>query len=248
VRSGSLNSVLRTVDVARRVGCSVQQVRNLERDGVLPPAERSPSGYRRYGEEHVRSGVAYRLLTTGVGPVEAKKLLRAAHDEPTDHLLELLDQAHARLHVERRDLQLARRAVESISTEPLSPPRSADSMTISEVADALGVPSSTLRHWEAEALLMPQRDRNDARSYPPVAVRDARIVHQLRLAGYPIPRLRVIMTQLRHLGRLDDFDGALAERQRTLTVRSRALHEAAAALNTVTGHDSSGPSTLPFSS
>ncbi len=171
---------MRTVDVARRVGCSVQQVRNLERDGVLPPAERSASGYRRYGETHVRCGVAYRLLTTGVGPVEARKLLRAAQTEPTN---QFLDEAHAGLHAERRNLELARRAAESIATEPLTPQRPSDSMTISEIAGALGVPPSTLRHWEAEALLRPQRDRNGARSYPPAAVRDARIVHQLRLAS-----------------------------------------------------------------
>lgn len=221
--------------MARRVGCSVQQVRNLEREGVLPPAERSPSGYRRYREEHVHSAVAYRLLTCGVGPVEAKTLLRAAQSESADHLLELLDQAHARLHAERRDLHLARRAVEDISTEPLTSQRPADSMTIAEVADALGVPPSTLRHWEAEALLMPQRARYGARLYPPAAVRDARIVHQLRLAGYSIPAVRVVVHQVRHLRRLDDLDRALVERQRTLSSRSRALLRAAAALKTLIG-------------
>lgn len=236
---------MRTVDVARRVGCSAQHVRNLERDGVLPSAERSASGYRRYGETHVRCGVAYRLLTASVGPVEAKRLLRAAQTEPNDHFLELLDEAHARLHTERRDLQLARQAVENISIEPLIQQRPSDSMTISEVADALDVPPSTLRHWEAEALLMPQRARNDARSYPPAVVRDARIVHQLRLAGYRIPSLRVIMTQLQQLGRLDDLDEALAERQRALIRRSRALLRAAAALSTLVGEESSNSGTFP---
>lgn len=229
---GSRNSGLRTIDVARQIGCSVQQVRNLERDGVLPPAQRSPSGYRRYSEAHVLCGVAYRRLTTGVGPVEARKLLRAARTEP-NRFLELLDEAHARLHAERRDLQLTRQAVESISTEQIAPPRPSDSMTISELACALGVLPSTLRHWEAEALLTPQRDHNSARSYPPTAVRDARIVHQLRLAGYPIPQLRVITTQLQHLKRPDSLDEALAERQHSLTLRSRAFLSAAATLAAV---------------
>jgi DNA-binding transcriptional MerR regulator len=228
---------MRTVDVARAVGCSVQQVRNLERDGVLPPAERSASGYRSYGEAHVRCGVAYRLLAAAVGPGEAKKLLRAARTEPTDHFVELLDEMHARLHTERRDLDLARQAVEGISTEPLTPQRPSDSMTISEIAGALGVRPSTLRHWEAEGLLTPQRDRNGARSYPPAAVRDARIIHQLRLAGYGVPRLRAVMTQLQDLGRLDNLEDALAERRRTLTARSRALLKAAAALNAVVDDD-----------
>ncbi|MEX2970149.1 MerR family DNA-binding transcriptional regulator [Streptomyces sp. C184] len=52
------SSALRTVDVARRAGYSVQQVRNLERDGVLPPATRTAAGYRRYGELHVHSALA----------------------------------------------------------------------------------------------------------------------------------------------------------------------------------------------
>ena len=41
----SRNTRLRTVDVARRVGCSVQHVRDLEQAGFLPPAERTDSGY-----------------------------------------------------------------------------------------------------------------------------------------------------------------------------------------------------------
>jgi DNA-binding transcriptional MerR regulator len=245
VRIKSRNSVLRTVDVSRRVGCSVQQVRNLERDGVLPPAERSPSGYRSYDETHVRCGVAYRHLAAGVGPAEAKKLLRAARTEPTNHFLELLDEAHAHLHAQRRDLDLARRAVNIISTEPLTPQRPSDSMTISEIAGALGVPPTTLRHWEAEALLAPQRDRHGARSYPPATVRDARIVHQLRLAGYDIPRLRAVMTQLRRLGRLDNLEDALAERQRTITARSRSLLRAAASLSVVVEDASPSSETVP---
>ena len=62
------------------------------------------------------------------------------------------------------------------------------------------------------------------------------------LAGYRIRRLRLIMTQLQQLGRLDDLDEAIAERQRTLTLRSWALLRAAAALSTVVdeGQQTSG--------
>ena len=37
---------LRATDLARRGGVSVQQVRNYVDQGVLPPVERLPSGYR----------------------------------------------------------------------------------------------------------------------------------------------------------------------------------------------------------
>lgn len=70
---------MRTVTVARRSGYSVQQIRNLEGDGVLPPAARTDSGYRVYDDRHVRAARAYRALAAAVGPVEAKTIMRTVH-------------------------------------------------------------------------------------------------------------------------------------------------------------------------
>jgi DNA-binding transcriptional MerR regulator len=39
---------LRTHDLALAGGISVQQVRNYEASGLIPKAQRSPSGYRLY--------------------------------------------------------------------------------------------------------------------------------------------------------------------------------------------------------
>lgn len=226
----SLHS-LRTVDVARRAGCSVQQVRNLERDGVLPPAARTDTGYRVYGEVHVRSARAYRALAAGVGPVEAKTIMRAAHQEPATRLLALLDAAHARLHTERVDLRHAEEAAGAISAEPITDVRATDSMTVAELATALGVRPSTLRHWDAEGLVVPDRDpARGARRYTPAQVRDARIVHQLRQAGYRIDALRTLMPELRHTRRWE-IDSALAAREASIAGRSQALLDGAAALS-----------------
>lgn len=231
----SRHSGLRTVDVARRVGCSVQHVRNLEHEGVIPAATRTSSGYRSWEEVHVLSAVAYGELTQGVGPVRAKVLLRALHHQPAAVFLALLDDAHADLSRERRDLQLAREAVADIAAEPLAAPQLSDAMTISELADALGTTPATLRHWEAEGLLAPQRTgRSRTRTYSPVQVRDARVIHQLRSAGYPIPQLRPV---LRTLLRAQDSDVALetglSVRDQQLSNRSHALLRASAALRDV---------------
>lgn len=45
---------LRIGEVARRTGVSVETVRYYEREGILEPPARSPSGYRAYPEEAVR--------------------------------------------------------------------------------------------------------------------------------------------------------------------------------------------------
>jgi DNA-binding transcriptional MerR regulator len=205
----------------------VQQIRNLERDGVLPAVGRTPNGFRRYTEAHTQAALAYRALAAGVGPVEAKSVMRAAHRYPDSDLLAMLDAAHARLAAERRDLALATAAVRAIATEPIEDPRPADAMTISELAGALGVRPSTLRHWDAEGLVVPGR-AGAARLYAPSDVRDARIVHQLRLAGYPIAQVRAVLPQLRDARGWDDM---VAARDANIAGRSLALLRAAAALS-----------------
>lgn len=232
--SGLKSRDMRTVDVARRAGYSVQQVRNLERDGVLPPATRTPTGYRIYGEIHLQSALAYRALAAGTGPTEAKKIVRAVHRFPTSQALALLDAAHARLHAERMELSQARGAAQAISSEPIGDVRTSDSMSVSELAAALGVRPSTLRHWDAEHLVVPDRDPvRGTRRYTPTQVRDARIVHQLRKAGYRIAPLRALMPELRRARRLEDVASALAARDAGIAARSTALLDGATALSAV---------------
>ncbi|MGY1681681.1 MerR family transcriptional regulator [Geodermatophilus sp. SYSU D01176] len=232
----SLQSGLRTVDVARRAGCSVQLVRDLEREGVLPPVARTPSGYRSWTEVHVQAALAYRALAAGAGPVEARRLVRAAHAGPPSELLARLDAAHARLHTERRDVALAQEAAAAIAAEPIEDPLPSDAMGISELAGALGVRTSTLRHWDAEGLVVPSRSPGGrARSYAPGDVRDARIVSQLRRAGYRIEPLRALLPELRRARRGEEVAAALAARDAGITARSRALLRGAALLDALVG-------------
>ena len=231
----TLHRALRTADVARRAGCSAQLVRNLERDGVLGTPARTPSGYRVWTENHVLAAATYVVLAGGVGPAEARKLIRVARAGTESDVLALVDQAHARLHAERQDVELARDAVAVIAAEPLDDVRPADAMTISELASALAVPTSTLRYWEGQGLLTPTRAvRGRARVYTPADVRDARIVHQLRLAGYRIPPLRALMPALRQRGRTSDVTAALQARDVSINARSRALLQAASGLLALT--------------
>jgi DNA-binding transcriptional MerR regulator len=239
---------IRTVDVARRAGYSVQQVRNLERDGVLPPATRTAAGYRIYGELHLQSALAYRALAAGAGPMEAKKIVQAAHQFPTSQVLALVDAAHARLDTERTALRQAQQAAQAIAGEPIDDVRASDSMSVSELATALGVRPSTLRHWDAEGLVVPGRDPRGTRQYTPDQVRDARIVHQLRRAGYRIAALQSLMPQLRRARRSEDVSAALTARDASIASRSRSLLDGAAALSAVlslAGGSSLSPALAP---
>jgi DNA-binding transcriptional MerR regulator len=76
----SQGSFLKIGAVARRAGVSVDTVRYYERRGLLPPAERLPSGYRLYSEAAVETiALARRLQGLGLTLDEVADALRA-HD------------------------------------------------------------------------------------------------------------------------------------------------------------------------
>lgn len=64
---------LRPVDLARTASISTQQVRNYEAVGILPPAARTASGYRRYRGRHRDALLTYRALAAGHGSATAQQ-------------------------------------------------------------------------------------------------------------------------------------------------------------------------------
>ena len=73
---------MRTAEVACAAGCSVQQVRDLEHAGVIPPARRAPNGYRAFGDVHVAAVLVYRSLALAVGPVAPADCTTSAASRP----------------------------------------------------------------------------------------------------------------------------------------------------------------------
>ncbi|MTG88067.1 MerR family transcriptional regulator [Cellulosimicrobium sp. BIT-GX5] len=235
--TGAVRGSLRTSDVARASGWSVQQVRDLEALGVLPPARRSANGYRAFGDEHVLALRAYRGLAAAVGPVVARRVLRDARSSPLDEATALVSALHVTLARERDEALAARRALLAIRAEGAATgsgdatPRSVQDdgavLTITELAAALGVRASTLRFWEREGLVAPERVATrsgavSARRYPPPAVREARVVAALRSAGYRVPDVRRTVEALRRLDVADPL-AALDARLDAIAARTLAL-------------------------
>ncbi|MEL7976440.1 MerR family transcriptional regulator [Isoptericola sp. F-RaC21] len=224
---------LRTADVARTTGYSVQQVRDLERLGVVPPVARGPNGYRAYSPRHVTAVRAYRGLAAAVGPVVARRTMATLQGAPLADAAAALTDLHAQLAKERTETLQALAALDAIRAEPAaSSPGSV--LTITELGDALGVRTSTLRHWESEGLLEPERVGSvRARVYDRPAVAAARVVAALRAAGYGIPALHDVVAAMRGLGDTADAEAALRERLDRIATRSGALLRAGADLAAV---------------
>ena len=236
VRSNSgVPERLTTAFVSTTSGYSVQQVRDLEALGVISATSRAANGYREFSNLHVRDLRAYRDFAAAVGPVRARHTMREIRTLPRDQAAALLSSFHTALDRERNDALAAQRALHVIRAEALveAEPVERDSMTITELADALGVRASTLRFWEKSGLVVPQRvatQASTARRYPPAAVSQARITATLRAAGYRIPDVQHAMTAIRQFGDQGDPLTALESHVEHIAQRTLALLRAGAVL------------------
>ncbi|WP_346620692.1 TioE family transcriptional regulator [Blastococcus montanus] len=233
---------LRPVDLARAHGLSTQAIRNYEAAGVLPAAERTPSGYRAYTPLHAHALRAFLALVAGHGHRTATAIMRAVDENATDEALRLVDESHAQLVEDRRTLRDVDAAVRGL--EPVPPGRG--DVFVGPLARRLGIRPATLRTWERAGLIEPRRDpRTGYRVYSPADVRDALLVHQLRRGGYLLDQIAPLISQVRSAGGVAPLESMLADWRARLSARSRAMLRGAAALEAYLGHRPSPPEEEP---
>ncbi|WP_233486744.1 MerR family transcriptional regulator [Zhihengliuella sp. ISTPL4] len=220
---------LTTRGLAARVGYSVQQVRDLERLGVIPPAVRAANGYRQFGASHLTALRVYRAMAAALGPVPARALVPGLVAGTVAEAAERIDVLHAELAAERARVKEALRALDVALAEADEVFTAEDALSIGELAQALGVRPSALRHWEREGLVRPVRTPTTAasRTYGATAITEARIVAALRAGGYGIPAISVLIERVRARSGPAEVRDVLAARLADLTRRSVALLAAA---------------------
>ncbi|WP_326807906.1 MerR family DNA-binding transcriptional regulator [Streptomyces sp. NBC_01186] len=106
---------LRPSDLAREHGISPQAVRNYERDGFIPPAERTRSGYRIYTEAHAAALRAYLSLIPAYGYSAGGRIMKALHNDALDEALAIIDQGHSQLLRDRETLDAVRKAIDHLT-------------------------------------------------------------------------------------------------------------------------------------
>ncbi|WP_216590553.1 TioE family transcriptional regulator [Streptomyces brasiliscabiei] len=238
-------SGMRPSDLARAHGLSAQAVRNYERDGFLPVAERTRSGYRIYTEAHAAALRAFLALVPAYGHATAGRIMRALHEDglhedglhegALDRALTLIDRGHGQLLRDRETLDAVRDAVDRLTADA-EPPARADPhggpLTIGDLAHRLGVTPATLRTWEDTGILAPARDPlTGYRLYRPADVRDAELAHLLRRGGHPLDHIVSVVRQIRTAGGTEALSAALDDWRRKLAARGLAMLDAASHLS-----------------
>lgn len=110
--------------VARAAGVSVDAVRFYEREGLIPPVQRTESGYRVYGPETVRRLLFIRRAKeTGFSLEEIRELLDL-RTEPGSPCASVLTLAREKLDLVRakiRDLRRMEAALEGLVDDCRTP-------------------------------------------------------------------------------------------------------------------------------
>ena len=222
---------MRPIDLAREHGLSAQAIRNYDDAGILPPTARSKTGYRHYTPRHAQALRAFLALRAGHGHQQATEIMRATNRGDTESAYRLIDAAHVALLAERDTRTEVATALGTLSsTTP--PPVQGRPLTVGELARRLGVHPATLRTWETEGILRPERDRATGyRQYGPDCVRDAEIARQLRRGGYLLHQVAQFVGSLREAGGATALTAFLDSWQHRLATRSRNLLAGAAQLD-----------------
>ncbi|GAB3573553.1 TioE family transcriptional regulator [Amycolatopsis endophytica] len=215
-------------DLAREHGISTQAVRNYERDGFLPPADRTPSGYRVYTKAHAAALRTFLALIPAYGHAGSGQIMSALNDGRVDHALMLIDRGHSRLLQDRETLDSVRDAIDHLTAAPVPSRSPRDSLTIGELARRLRVTPATLRNWEQAGILTPTRDPTTAyRTYQAPDIRDAELTHLLRRGGYLLDHIAGVIRQIHTAGGSEPLARALGDWHRKLTAQALAMLHAA---------------------
>lgn len=226
---------LRPTDLAREHGISTQAVRNYERHGFIPPAERTRSGYRIYTEVHAAALRAYLSLVPAYGYAAGGQIMKALHRDELDEALTIVDRGHSQLLRDRETLEAVRTAVPHLTAESGAAPDPAPELgtrTVGELAHQLGVTPATLRNWESAGIVTPTRDpATGYRVYRADDIRDAELAHLLRRGGYLLDHIATVVQQIRTAGGTDALAASLDAWQRKLTAQGLAMLHAATHLS-----------------
>lgn len=226
----TVRSYLRTIDLAQEGHISVQQVRNYEASGLIPPAERSTSGYRLYTQQHLVALKTARNLVRGYGWQRTPAIMQALHRGDLSTALALIDTHHAELASKRLQIEQTLAALRALATQSasLQSTRRPELLRVGEAAKRAGVRVSALHFWEQQGLLHPYREKSSRyRLYDEQQMRRLRVVVLLREAGYDFKVIQPVLDELA-AGQPEKAISAVERRREDLTHASWLCIEALA--------------------
>ena len=180
---------LRTSDLARAVGIHPNTVRLYEKWGLIPPVERSPTGYRQFTQIHLD---CLRLARTIYAADYPGRALRGSanaiiHEAVADNWGGALEKAEDHLSQVRAELTHADAAATELEkwAQNRKAPPTGKPLSIGNVSKLLGVSQDVIRNWERNGLIIvPRNSYNGYRLFRSGEISRLRVIRMLSRAGY----------------------------------------------------------------
>ena len=181
---------LRTSDLARAVGVHPNTVRLYADWGLIPPVERSPSGYRIFTQRHLD---CLRLARTVYAAPYPGRGFRALGSEIIQRAVVedwhgALEKSHEHLDLVKAELKQAETAADVL--EHWAQNMAANSpdetpLAIGDVSKLLGLSIDVIRNAERNGLItVPRNSYNNYRLFGKKEIERLRIIRMLTRAGY----------------------------------------------------------------
>ena len=183
------NKYLRTSDLARAVGIHANTVRLYVDWGLLPPVERSASGYRLFTQRHLDCLRLARAIYAAPYPGRGFRALgnEMIQRAVADDWLGALEKAHTHLGAVKAELERAEAAADLLEHWAQTGSAEADGvlLPLGEVSSLLGVSHDVVRNWERDGLIRVRRNPvNNYRLFGAREIERLRIIRLLARAGY----------------------------------------------------------------
>jgi DNA-binding transcriptional MerR regulator len=181
---------LRTSDMARLVGVHPNTVRKYVDWGLIPPVERTSSGYRLFTQQHLDCMRLARLIYSAPYPGRGFRALgteiiqravvddwQGAQEKAEEHL--------ALVQAELKNAETAADLLEHWAQNMAASSERESPLAIGQVSELLGVSIDVIRNAERNGLItVPRNSYNNYRLFGKKEIERLRIIRMLTKAGY----------------------------------------------------------------
>lgn len=191
---------MKGIEIAKKLNISTSALRHYESWGLVPKIERAKNGYRIYTSEHETYFECIRALNAGFGMDLVKKVMPLIIKGKIHDALWLINKAQVNLYTEKETVQKTVEILDSkYLTELTDIPkyRHKNYFTIGEVAKEANVSASSIRHWEKEGLIKPERHKESGfRMYCRSDIKRVLIIRTVQRVVYSLEIVRDVLSDI----------------------------------------------------
>lgn len=188
---------IRPIDIARKLDIGTSALRHYEAWGIVPLPKRKPNGYRIYTEEHEAYFQCIRAMYPGFGMATVRKIMPMIQQREFTKALWEVNNIQAELYQKKQQATQAMEILNPDKMESFLKKRNKKWYTIGEVAHEIEVPATTLRHWEKEGLILPNRNpENGYRQYNHEDIQRLLIIRTMQSSVYLLDIVRDAMEKI----------------------------------------------------